>query len=306
MYAKQMMATPSVSSASVDQDEDDAMNRERARLSPSPEVDLSPFEFEDHDLGDGSGTSSSGVSGSFHAHRNPHRLLHNHRAVSPPLEGDEKEFTQTASSVRERASEEKANRQEGYTNAVAVSFDDASMGLSGTPMDDPLSVIGESQTEDDHQFLDYFSHKGSCDREQVLDDVTSLFETSPLPSLSSVSSSVSSGIGAMLETGPVSEGYPTGIETINGALKLRQSITNKVSILEVSATASVTALKRTIHPLETSFSEIEISPDFSSHQAQKQQAAATLDLEMRIDSWSDLRSPETVEVDELDEMFGDI
>lgn len=308
MYAKQMMATPSVSSASVDQDEDDAMNRDRARLSPSPEVDLSPLEFEDHNLGDGSGTSSSGVSESFHAHRNSHRLLHNNRAVSPPLEGDEREFTQTASSVRERASEEKANRQEGCTNAVAVSFDgdnhfdDEAMGFSEPPMDDPLSVIGESQAEDDHQYLDYFSHEGSCDREQVLDETAvPLFEASPSPSLSSVSSSVSSGTGVMLAAGPVSEGYLTGIETISGALKLRQSINDKVSILEASAAASVTALKRTIDPIE-----MEVSPDFSPYQTQKQQAAATLDFEMIIDSWSDLRSPETVEVDELDEMFGDI
>ena len=29
-------------------------------------------------------------------------LVHNHRAASPPLEGDEKEFTQTASSMRMR------------------------------------------------------------------------------------------------------------------------------------------------------------------------------------------------------------
>lgn len=94
--------TPSVSTL---EDEEDAMVRQR---SPSPEVDLSSPDFgEDVDLN--SPASHAGSSDHFPDASNLTRLMHSNRAASPPLEGDEKEFTQTASAVRERASEEKAS-----------------------------------------------------------------------------------------------------------------------------------------------------------------------------------------------------
>ena len=99
----------------MDGDTEAAEQRKREALSPSPELE---FSTEDLDVGvsgaeknftnprtpvgssysersslarDGSnGSSSDGV------------LSHNHRSASPPLEGDEKEFTQTASSMRMR------------------------------------------------------------------------------------------------------------------------------------------------------------------------------------------------------------
>lgn len=84
-------------------------------MSPSPEVDLSPPSFEDDEdeMLDSSSGGPPTPSGSFSSRSSmavdsssssssEHRLAHNHRATSPPLEGDEREFTQTASSVRER------------------------------------------------------------------------------------------------------------------------------------------------------------------------------------------------------------
>lgn len=302
--------TPSLSSASVDQDEEDALARERARLSPSPEVDLSSPEFEEDQADmNGQAPGDPGAPGGGFSDPRHHRLVHNHRAASPPLEGDEREFTQTASSVRERASEEKASRQ---GTASVASFDGGNEskgpteGFPGSPMDeDPLSSMAENQLHGD-QYGDYFSHGGSHDREQDLDEAAAaaLFGTSPSPSLSSVSSSLSSGTSATSAAGSTAEGCD---EATNGLHSLKQSIADSVrgatpaSVVDdlPAAAAPVSALKRTIDMVETGFSSKVDMP-------QKQLRATTFDFDMIVDSWSDLRSPETVEVDELDEMFGDI
>ncbi|KAL9128374.1 MAG: hypothetical protein Q9217_002928 [Psora testacea] len=106
--------SPSISSASVDEDTEAAEERKREALSPSPEVDLSSNEFDgiahgpeiDFVTPSTPGPSFSGRSSLARDGSNGSTsetvLLHNHRAASPPLEGDEKEFTQTASSVRMR------------------------------------------------------------------------------------------------------------------------------------------------------------------------------------------------------------
>lgn len=281
--------TPSLSSGSVDQDEDDAMTRTRSQLSPSPEIDLSSPEFEEE-------------HGPFHArhsegshinqNNNPHRLSHNHRAVSPPLEGDEREFTQTASSLRERASEEKASRQSSLA-AVSMPASDESQvqaeGYPGSPMhEDPLTSINEQNHYDD-----YFSHGGSRDQEQEIDDaaVAALFGTSPSPSLTSVASSLSSGTTAPSETD--TSDVPHSLHSVSGAIPTTTSTPYTITP-EDGASAS---LKRPFDLVETGFST-KPTTDLKS--------SRMFDFDMIIDSWSDLRSPETIEVDELDEMFGDI
>ena len=107
--------SPSISNASVDEDAEAAEERRRDALSPSPEVDLSVHDIvstqdssnpEFVPPGTPAGASFSGRSsltrdGSSRSQPD-HSLSHNHRAASPPLEGDEKEFTQTASIVRMR------------------------------------------------------------------------------------------------------------------------------------------------------------------------------------------------------------
>jgi hypothetical protein len=105
--------SPSISNASsLDNDDEEAAQRDRERLSPSPEIDLSSPELDElnnaHDVdatrpptpaGSFSGRSSLSRDGQL---AQSERLSHNHRAASPPLEGDEREFTQMASSVRDR------------------------------------------------------------------------------------------------------------------------------------------------------------------------------------------------------------
>lgn len=107
--------SPSISSASIDEDLEGAEDRKRAALSPSPEVDLSSHELDaategaDDEFGTPptpagsfSGRSSLARDGTSGSASESIRLVHNHRAASPPLEGDEREFTQTASSMRMR------------------------------------------------------------------------------------------------------------------------------------------------------------------------------------------------------------
>lgn len=107
--------SPSLSNASIDEDTESAEDRKRAALSPSPEVDLSAPELDPDSPGDDdynipltpAGTSFSGRSslardGTNGSASEGINLVHNRRAASPPLEGDEKEFTQTASHMRMR------------------------------------------------------------------------------------------------------------------------------------------------------------------------------------------------------------
>ncbi|KAK4242768.1 hypothetical protein C8A03DRAFT_39932 [Achaetomium macrosporum] len=97
--------TPSLSSASSTSADESDLERRR-ELSPSPEVDLSSPEFDDMD--DDFGMPSTPIgSFSMRSFYIPPRPVHNGsgrhgRATSPPLEKDEKEFTQTADGLQKR------------------------------------------------------------------------------------------------------------------------------------------------------------------------------------------------------------
>lgn len=91
--------TPSLTSASSASE--DAEEGRRRELSPSPEVDLSSPEFDDMD--DDLPMPSTPI-GSFSG-RHPSVtgvVSRNHRGPSPPLEKDEREFTETADDLQKR------------------------------------------------------------------------------------------------------------------------------------------------------------------------------------------------------------
>lgn len=90
------LVTPSATSASEDAEDD-----RRRELSPSPEVDLSSPEFDDMD--DDMPMPATPV-GSFSGRPIPTLALpvQSQRGASPPLEKDEKEFTQTADGLQKR------------------------------------------------------------------------------------------------------------------------------------------------------------------------------------------------------------
>lgn len=133
--------SPSISSASIDEDTEAAEERKRDAMSPSPEIDFS------EDLDDAvpgiegdfvtpptpagssfSGRSSLARDGS-NGSASDNALSHNHKAASPPLEGDEKEFTQTASSMRMRG----------------MSLDDPTIRPT---TEDPIDVVVEETEEE--------------------------------------------------------------------------------------------------------------------------------------------------------------
>ncbi|RMJ25746.1 hypothetical protein PHISP_03392 [Aspergillus sp. HF37] len=298
--------TPSVSS--VDQDEEDALARDRSRLSPSPEVDLSSPDFEDdldlHGRDDPSRISSRAPG--FADHHDRSHLMHSNRAASPPLEGDEREFTQTASAVRERASEQKADHHEKRDQVFSAlteglsELEDASMSISPSPLDDgsPSSTSGDHMLND--QNGDYFSHLNSQEQPQSLDEAAAatLFGTSPSPSLTSVASSLSSGTSAALEAGLRAE------ESTDAFADAPQ-----ISLPEDPEENSVSTLKRSIDVLNSGLPDVDMKmPDLDEPDDSLSLPAKPpidTDAEATFDAWKELQSPETVEVDELDEMFAD-
>ncbi|KAL4906116.1 hypothetical protein BDW74DRAFT_138675 [Aspergillus multicolor] len=288
--------TPSVSSMD---DEDDAMARQR---SPSPEVDLSSPDFEDGDV-DLDGSSSARHSSSFTDHRHM-RVFHSHRATSPPLEGDEKEFTQTASAVRERASEQKASQlaqpKGGYSALTEAlqGLDDMSMSMSisGTPDDSPLSFGDDqmSQTQSSY-FSEGYQERPRLQEQlqkQDIDENTaaSLFGTSPSPSLALSISSETSDDGSDIESAPGSLGAAP-----------------RIALPEDPSLARMSTLKRSIDMLDDEFPDLDMSDaDAEDKIAVNAMMPLHLSSEMASDSWRELQSPESVNVDELDEMFDEI
>jgi hypothetical protein len=97
--------TPSVSDPSVHEDDIDIDIdfHDRSRLSPSPEIDLSSPELDDN-LPMGPPTPGESFSGRSSLTRDGtvDRRIPRNRAPTPPLEADEKGFTETATAVRAR------------------------------------------------------------------------------------------------------------------------------------------------------------------------------------------------------------
>lgn len=107
-FPQRTIISPSLSSA----DEAEADAERRRELSPSPEVDLSSPEFEDDEI-----PTPPTPSGSYSGRVD--RIMRNHRGSSPPLEKDEREFTQTARGMQKR----KLNGDVEMTDGIPSSVD---------------------------------------------------------------------------------------------------------------------------------------------------------------------------------------
>lgn len=323
--------TPTASSVDENDDADRGLSQEEEdseddwacrHRSSSPEVDLSSPDFED----DGAPRATS------HGFDDPHatsmRLMHAHRAVSPPLEGDEKEFTQTASAVRERASEQKASQRDLSSARSAISeglsqldmADSASSAAASSRASSTGTSTGTSSTgsygygyfahhddHDHHMLVDHDDHQTKLHEQLVEQDsdaaACALLGTSPSPSLTSVASSLSSSAPSV-----------AGLDAEDHQRAPRISLPEDPSVTHVSP------LKRSIDMLNSGLSDADIDinmADLADHEdkvaiktAAAPASAATIGT-MNVDhsydsSWRELQNPETVEVDELDEMFGEI
>lgn len=95
--------TPSVSDHSQLDDELELDQRDRARLSPSPEVELySPELDQDDPMEPPTPGEHFSARSSLNPDGTPEVRRRSNRAPSPPLEADERGFTETATAVRAR------------------------------------------------------------------------------------------------------------------------------------------------------------------------------------------------------------
>ncbi|PGH23328.1 hypothetical protein AJ80_02580 [Polytolypa hystricis UAMH7299] len=331
--------TPSLSSGSVDQDDaDELFARER---DMSPEVDLSPPEFDDeldsNDLNGHAGTRGPHARGSNFGSQNNlslhnHRLSHNHRSASPPLEGDEKEFTQTATSVRERTSSEElaARRRRDMEKSETGQKNDSDEAVSTgntAEVQEQEQVNDQSQSNSQDGYMDYFTVPIHHDQDQDINTAAALFGTSPSPSAVSEMSSLSSATsvtsdGEMDDESNVPKGMLMGEAAPAGLVHTGMDAPTTLS----SDIALRTARKRSISIVEAESGEAQLDwfgnnddlkasagvPPADSTMMDKAPTLLSLSfgsfmsLDATMESWNDLRSPETVELEELDEIFADI
>ncbi|KAF2021548.1 hypothetical protein BU24DRAFT_22462 [Aaosphaeria arxii CBS 175.79] len=121
--------SPSLSSATSEEAED-AEARSRDRMSPSPELEFSSYEEDEE-------SDSNPFSNQSHPPTSVN-IAHNRRAQSPPLEKDEREFTQTASFLQQRRKSQEAESQRVSSSSAAgtqstdVIMDDASQAMDET------------------------------------------------------------------------------------------------------------------------------------------------------------------------------
>lgn len=107
------VTSPAISSDPAD--EEDIESRKRRRDSMSPEVDLILPDIDlanHHTIGNIPFLDSDFILEDRPAIDEHINIAHNRRAASPPLEHDEREFTQTASDMQQRKQSEQAEIQQ--------------------------------------------------------------------------------------------------------------------------------------------------------------------------------------------------
>lgn len=166
-------------------DEEEEELRRRSEMSPSPEVDLSSHELDDDADATDSGSLVSAITTMIARQRtrSPSNVQHNVMA-SPPLEGDEREFSQSAiyierrrSSSRESSSQDEGSskraREEEYESESIVSDEllgYPALSSSPTSLTPAKRAREEDKTPDKnahHQFedkADLYSWGGEFER----------------------------------------------------------------------------------------------------------------------------------------------
>jgi len=118
LAAGKRIISPSISSGPDEEELRDA--RARDVMSPSPEVDLSSPELDFLQEPSDSDPASAQDLGVVSTDVD---ISHNHRGATPPLESDEREFTETASSMQLRKASEQAELQrQGSQRAMQMSI----------------------------------------------------------------------------------------------------------------------------------------------------------------------------------------
>lgn len=122
--------TPSLSSAASEEEDVDA--RSRDRMSPSPELDLS--DYDENAVDPFSNQSHPPTTAN---------IANNRRAQSPPLEKDEREFTQTASFLQQRRRSQELERERSASASASASAEPTQS--SDVAMDEVHTSIEETE-----------------------------------------------------------------------------------------------------------------------------------------------------------------
>ncbi|MBE7179660.1 MAG: hypothetical protein INR71_00345 [Terriglobus roseus] len=164
--------TPSLSSNggsaagshSGEEAQDEKRRRSRQQLSPSPELDLSmhetdlidnsnlPFDLDmDLDLDPDVASLTRTFSGRNSLSREQsHRPSDTRRAVSPPLEGDEREFTRTASELQALAQRKRVEEEQERERRASRELSQASGSVSAASSTGaPATPASAGASEDD-------------------------------------------------------------------------------------------------------------------------------------------------------------
>lgn len=273
------------SAAGDDDEQAERQLRAREQLSPSPELELdlsmhddtldsdpltgdndTSFDMDaDPDVNSLNRTYSGRGSLSRDGTHPPtgENMAHNRRAVSPPLEGDEREFTRTASELqvqmaRKRA-EEKEERERRASRELSLASGSASANSNGPST--PTSANGSPDSDD----IDVKMESGS---NPDVDDETSFITVEE-----------SEEVCALRNHEAAAALFGNGLEM--GML----SIANSHAIAPKMQFASSPLVKPTMH--------VNVP-------------AVTRDDKDKNVKWTemmDLQSPETVELDELDDLM---
>ena len=300
--SRRALISPSISS------DDDQEARKRAALSPSPEVDLSSGQFESEVDGfghvspavvgrdpvtagmmtaiAGPPTPAGSFAGGSHlgqegSQAEPVEIM-SRRAASPPLEGDEREFTRTASAMQSKRSRSVDRRRmvvhdldpstTTTTTTIRTSIEDVEMILVGPIGDEGSPGRGQEQEHTEERRRSeaaavLFGHAPPIDL-----DLSSARTTVMTDASSSMSTGSTGSIGLLVRAS--TELYIS-------------SSTNKMSR---PTTGAVT----TDVPVG---SKGRVGDVVSSGRL----AITVPDL-----TWADdLRSPETVELEELEDLLGE-
>jgi hypothetical protein len=134
-------------------------------MSPSPEIDLSSPELEDNDSPMSASDSFSNILSHTSTHDSSRTSL-THGRASPPLEGDEREFTQTASSLQQRRKSE----------SLEIKAEDLPESKPETT-DEPMTEADESEARRNKEAADVLF--GEADRHLLVPRV-SFMESSPM------------------------------------------------------------------------------------------------------------------------------
>ena len=250
---RRAVISPSLSS------DDDQEGRKRAALSPSPEVDLSSPEVEEADepvpptpAGSLSGRSSLARDGT---HPDA-EVMSSRRAMSPPLEGDEREFTQTASVMQSKRS-----------FSSDVSMVDSNDGVHA-------SIEGEAGGQDDEEGDEH------TERQRHREAAAALF-------------------------GQTAQGVPTMSSTGMSSPEVRPSPGLHVITNPRTMTVRVRATSTTKERKGGRGAVSSLEDDLMSMEIERGSPKGEDEMLMNMGWEGDLRSPESVELEELDDLLGE-